>query len=166
MIKDIQLFIALVKTDLDRRKQLDRSFSWLPWITDRSFYIWLSIRIGTTFKSGLGRLFFGLLIHKPAQFLLGFSVPRGAQIGGGLVVFHGDNILINHGVIIGKNLTLYSRVCIGERFPNDKCPVIGDNVVIGTGACVLGPLFIQDNSRISANSLVTPRRITGGASTV
>ena len=60
------------------------------------------------------------------------------------------------GRTIGANCTLYARVCIGNRWPGDGTPVIGDNVTIGTGACIFGPVVIPDNFVVKANAVITP----------
>jgi serine O-acetyltransferase len=89
----------------------------------------------------------------------GSMLPSGCEAGPGLVVFHGFNLVVNSKAKIGKNVTLYHGVTIGERYPGDSCPVIGDCVTIGTGACILGPVIIPSRSTVPANAVITPKSI-------
>jgi serine O-acetyltransferase len=100
-----------------------------------------------------------VLWEKFFEFLTHSHIASAAEIGGGLRIFHGWGIFINAGVTIGKNCILYHRVTIGARFPGDECPTIGDNVTIGSGACVVGPVIVPDNARIGANAVVTPKTV-------
>jgi serine O-acetyltransferase len=96
------------------------------------------------YLSQLGRFFTGIEIH-PA-----------AQIGKELFIDHGMGVVIGETTIIGDNVTIYQGVTLGgtgkER--GKRHPTIGDNVVIGTGAKVLGNITIGDNSYIGANAVV------------
>lgn len=100
-----------------------------------------------------------LLIEKPLEFLTKCYIPFTVNIGEGLILWHFYGVVINGKSEIGKNCTIYPRVCIGNRWPGDGTPKIGNNVTIGTGACVLGPVNIPDNTVIKANSLVTPHNV-------
>jgi serine O-acetyltransferase len=100
------------------------------------------------------------LFEKVLEFLFGVYIPFGAQIGGGLVIFHYHGLIINGRVQIGRDCVLYARACIGNRYPGDGVPVIGDNVVIGTGACIFGPVHIPSGAKIPANAVVTPKTLT------
>ncbi|MBI3091177.1 MAG: serine O-acetyltransferase [Candidatus Tectomicrobia bacterium] len=94
--------------------------------------------------SHLGRFFTGIEIH-PA-----------AKLGAGLFIDHGMGVVIGETAEVGENCTLYHGVTLGgTRLAKEKRhPTVGDNVVIGVGAKVLGNLKIGDNSRIGANSVV------------
>jgi serine O-acetyltransferase len=72
------------------------------------------------------------------------------------VIYHAFGVIVNGKTTIGANCTLYARVCIGNRWPGDGTPVIGDNVTIGTGACIFGPVVIPDNFVVKANAVITP----------
>lgn len=74
------------------------------------------------------------------------------QIGGGIYIQHGTSTIIT-AVRIGKNFWINQNVTVGWNGPG--CPTIGDNVRIGTGAVVLGPISIGDNVNIGANAIVT-----------
>lgn len=94
--------------------------------------------------SQLGRIFTGIEIHP------------GARIGNGLFIDHGMGVVIGETAVIGNNVTLYQGVTLGgtgkER--GKRHPTIGNNVVIGAGAKVLGNITIGDNGNIGANAVV------------
>lgn len=75
------------------------------------------------------------------------------NIGGGLVLIHGFQTLINGGCHIGKNCTILHGVTIGSA--HEKSPVIGDNVFIGAGAIIIGDIKIGNNVKIGAGTVVT-----------
>jgi serine acetyltransferase len=97
-----------------------------------------------------------VLVERLQSFFMGVHFPPSAVIGPGLVVFHGYGIIIHPKVIIGANCIIYHRVTIGQRYPGDGTPLIGDNVTIGCNATIVGPIVIRGNSRVAANSLVKP----------
>lgn len=76
--------------------------------------------------------------------------------GPGLVIHHNGNIVINNGATVGRNCQLHGDNCMGNRgsFEKDGFPIIGDNVDIGVGAKIIGPVRIADNIRIGANAVV------------
>lgn len=79
-------------------------------------------------------------------------------IGTGLCLPHPYGIIINHFAVIGRNATIFHQVTIGvnpHHGGHDRAPVIGDNVFIGAGAKIMGPIKIGDNVRIGANAVVT-----------
>ncbi|MCX8128921.1 MAG: serine O-acetyltransferase [Clostridia bacterium] len=80
----------------------------------------------------------------------------GCKIGPGLVIQHPNGIVIGGNTYIGINATILQQVTCGENYKDDRhdYPYIGDNVVIGAGAKVLGGVKIGDNCKIGANSVV------------
>jgi len=83
-----------------------------------------------------------------------------SDIGPGLIIAHGCGIVIPPGVILGKNCDVRQNITIGGNYGKRSedgrtNPVIGDNVSIGAGAAVLGPIKIGSNSIIGANAVVT-----------
>ena len=100
--------------------------------------------------------FFPRFISQLAKWLTGIEIHPGATIGDGLFIDHGMGVVIGETSIIGNNVTLFQGVTLGgtgkER--GRRHPNIGDNVVIGTGAKVLGNITVGDNSYIGANAVV------------
>ena len=88
--------------------------------------------------------------------LTGIEIHPSAQIGRGLFIDHGMGVVIGETAIIGRNVTLYQGVTLGgtgkER--GKRHPTIGDNVVIGAGAKVLGNITIGNDSMVGANAVV------------
>jgi len=124
---------------------------------DISFLYLLLFRVfSSIYKINKKLFFFVRFIEKVLEIIFGVYIPFNAEIGGGLIIYHCNGIIINGKTIIGDNCQIYARVCIGSRFPGDGVPVIGNNVIIGTGACILGNVTVPDNAIIPALSLITP----------
>lgn len=86
----------------------------------------------------------------------GIEIHPGAQIGKGFFIDHGAGVIIGETTIIGDNVTLYQGVTLGGtgKEQGKRHPTIGNNVMISTGAKVLGSFTIGDNSKIGAGSVV------------
>ena len=86
----------------------------------------------------------------------GIEIHPGAKIGRRLVIDHGMGIVIGETAEIGDDCLIYHGVTLGGtgKDRGKRHPTIGNNVLIGTGAKVLGPFKVGDNSRIAANSVV------------
>ena len=86
----------------------------------------------------------------------GIEIHPGARIGKGLFIDHGSGVIIGETTIIGDNVTLYQGVTLGGtgKEQGKRHPTIGNNVMISTGAKVLGSFKIGDNSKIGAGSVV------------
>ena len=96
------------------------------------------------------------LISQFARFETGIEIHPGAQIGRGFFIDHGMGVVIGETTIIQDNVTLYQGVTLGGtgKQKTKRHPTIGNNVVVGTGAKVLGNINIGDNSYIGANAVV------------
>jgi len=92
-----------------------------------------------------------------SRFLTGIEIHPGAKIGKRFFVDHGAGVVIGETVEIGDNVTIYQGVTLGGtgKEKGKRHPTLGHNIVIGAGAIVLGPIFIGDNARIGAGSVVT-----------
>ena len=90
------------------------------------------------------------------RFLTGVEIHPGATIGSAFFIDHGMGVVIGETSEVGDNVTIYHGVTLGGTTwkKGKRHPTIGNNVVIGTGAKVLGPVRIGDNTRIGANSVV------------
>ena len=96
------------------------------------------------------------VISQGAKFLTGIEIHPGAKIGKGLFMDHGSGVVIGETAEIGDNCTLYQGVTLGGtgKDVGKRHPTLGNNVMIGAGAKVLGPFKIGDNSKIAANAVV------------
>ena len=103
------------------------------------------------------------MLSQLSRFFTGVEIHPNAKIGRNLFIDHGMGVVIGETSEIGDNVTIYQNVTLGgispsidtERQRHEKRhPTIGKNVVIGSGAQILGPIKIGDNSRIAANAVV------------
>ncbi len=96
------------------------------------------------------------LISNFARFLTGIEIHPGATIGEGLFIDHGTGIVIGETAEIGKNVTLYQGVTLGGtgKEKGKRHPTIGDNVVVASGAKVLGSFAVGEHAKIGAGSVV------------
>lgn len=95
-----------------------------------------------------------------SQLLYGVDIAYQAEIGPGLVLRHAMMVVIGRGCRVGRDVTIFQGVTLGNRMSGsasrpDGSPVIGDGVTLGAGAKVLGPVEIGAASAIGANSVVT-----------
>ena len=95
-------------------------------------------------------------ISQLARFLTGIEIHPGAVIGRGLFIDHGMGVVVGETAIIGDNVTLFQGVTLGGtgKETGKRHPTIGNNVVIGAGAKVLGNITVEENSYIGANAVV------------
>lgn len=103
-----------------------------------------------------GHTFSARAISQAAKFFTGIEIHPGATIGKGLVIDHGTGVVIGETAEIGDNCTLYQGVTLGGTGKDlgKRHPTLGNNVLVGAGAKVLGPIMIEDNSKIAANAVV------------
>lgn len=103
------------------------------------------------------KLFFiARLISQITRFFTQIEIHPGATIGKNLFIDHGCGIVIGETTIIGDNCIIYHSVTLGGtgKDKGKRHPTIGNNVMIGAGSIILGPINIGDNSKIGAGSIV------------
>ncbi len=108
-------------------------------------WLWRNrLRLLGRFISHLGRVFTGIEIHP------------GATIGRRFFIDHGMGVVIGETAIIGDNVTLYHGVTLGgvTWAPGKRHPTLEDDVVVGAGAQVLGPIMVGKGARVGANAVV------------
>jgi len=96
------------------------------------------------------------LISEFGRFLTGIEIHPGATIGEGLFIDHGTGIVIGETAELGRNVTLYQGVTLGGtgKEKGKRHPTIGNNVVVASGAKVLGSFTVGDHAKIGAGSVV------------
>lgn len=96
------------------------------------------------------------LISQLARFFTGIEIHPGATIGRGLFIDHGSGVVIGETAVIGDNCTIYQGVTLGGtgKHTGKRHPTLGNNVMVGAGAKVLGPFKVGDNSKIAAGAVV------------
>ena len=95
-------------------------------------------------------------VSQLARFLTGIEIHPAAVIGSGLFIDHGMGVVIGETAVVGDNVTLFQGVTLGGtgKESGKRHPTVGNNVVIGAGAKVLGNITIGDSSYIGANAVV------------
>ena len=121
----------------------------------QSIYVLIFYRIA----HGLYKIklfFLARLISQLGRFFTGIEIHPGAKIGKGLFIDHGMGVVIGETAEIGDNVTIYHGVTLGGtgKDKGKRHPTIGNNVIIGCGAKILGPISIGDGAKIGANSVV------------
>ena len=103
------------------------------------------------------------IISQTTRFFTGVEIHPGAKIGKNLFIDHGMGVVIGETSEIGDNVTIYHNVTLGGSSPSidserqrheKRHPTIGNDVVIGSGAQIIGPIKVGNNSRIAANAVV------------
>lgn len=100
--------------------------------------------------------FLARCVSQWSRFWTGIEIHPGAEIGRRLVIDHGMGIVIGETAQVGDDCLIYHGVTLGGtgKDQGKRHPTIGNNVLISTGAKVLGPFTVGDNSRIAANAVV------------
>ena len=113
------------------------------------------------YKAGFDLL--ARIISQTIRFFTGIEIHPGAKIGKNLFIDHGMGVVIGETSEIGDNVTIYHNVTLGGSSPSidserqrheKRHPTIGNDVVIGSGAQIIGPIKVGNNSRIAANAVV------------
>ena len=103
------------------------------------------------------------IISQTIRFFTGIEIHPGAKIGKNLFIDHGMGVVIGETSEIGDNVTIYHNVTLGGSSPSidsekqrheKRHPTVGNDVVIGSGAQIIGPIKVGNNSRIAANAVV------------
>ena len=103
------------------------------------------------------------IISQTVRFFTGIEIHPGAKLGKNLFIDHGMGVVIGETSEVGDNVTIYHAVTLGGSSPSidsekqrheKRHPTIGNDVVIGSGAQIIGPVKVGNNSRIAANAVV------------
>ena len=97
------------------------------------------------------------LVSNWAKFWTGIEIHPGAQIGRRFVIDHGNGVVIGETAVIGDDVMMFHQVTLGSResVRTKRHPTIGNRVVLGAGAKIIGNITIGDNSYVGANAVVT-----------
>ncbi|MFH1359984.1 MAG: serine O-acetyltransferase EpsC [Candidatus Omnitrophota bacterium] len=100
--------------------------------------------------------FFSRALSQLSRFFTGIEIHPGAQIGQGFFIDHGMGVVIGETTIVGNNVTLFQGVTLGGtgKETGKRHPTLGSNIVVGSGAKILGNIAIGDNSYIGANAVI------------
>ncbi|MBF0569312.1 MAG: serine O-acetyltransferase [Candidatus Omnitrophica bacterium] len=99
---------------------------------------------------------FARMVSQFARWITGIEIHPGAVLGSGILIDHGMGVVIGETAIVGDNVTFYQGVTLGGtgKETGKRHPTLGNNIVVGAGAKVLGNITIGDNSYIGANAVV------------
>ena len=106
----------------------------------------------------------GRFLAHIGRFLTGIEIHPGAKIGKRFVIDHGSGVVVGETAVIGDDVTLYHDVTLGGVAPSvdshaqvgqKRHPTLGDGVIVGSGAQILGPISVGAHARIGSNSVVT-----------
>jgi serine O-acetyltransferase len=109
----------------------------------------------------------GRFTSQVGRFMTGIEIHPGAVIGRRFFIDHGMGVVIGETAEIGDDVTLYQGVTLGgvSLDPGKRHPTLGDGVVVGAGAAVLGPFTVGDGARIGSNAVVV-REVPAGVTVV
>ena len=93
-------------------------------------------------------------VERFIEMITGISIPAQASIGKGLRIHHFGGIIVNSAAVIGEHCTIYHGVTLGDRGGTGGSPCVGNRVLIGAGAKLLGEIVIEDDCIIGANAVV------------
>jgi serine O-acetyltransferase len=148
------------------------------WLCERGIWALLVFRAAKAFQTTHGQRIaglprplrivltaIGLLVLRFAEVLTGIELPPDVEVGPRLRIWHGGNIVINPGVVIGSDCVLRQGVTIGNVDLDGPLPRVGDRVSIGAYAQILGGVTIGDGAKIGAMSVVL-QDVPAGATAV
>lgn len=127
-------------------------------LVSHSFHLVLLYRLGSYFsKIPIVGCFIRILIEYLIRVVYASDISLKSEIGPGFVIMHGHDIVIGSDVRIGRNCKILNGVTLGNKDTEAQAnqqPILGDNVVIGSGAKILGFVTVGDNVIVGANSVV------------
>ena len=142
--------LSELRADFDRHGRSVKSLGF--WLVALYRFGRYSYELPGPFGSASSKLY-GALIRAEELFL-GSVVERNTQIGEGLVLMHAHGIRIAPRAVLGQRVRIAHGVTIGTGMGRPGVPVIGDDVVIGAGSSILGPVKVGNGARIEPNTLV------------
>lgn len=160
--------IVRIEKQIYKNKVLYSDNMFVAWLKNEAPYrIWKWQRIsrftdyyrsqmyyGVGFSHYIAKILYLYYIRKKQKLGEKLGLEIGTEhIGMGLIIYHYNNV-INANSIIGKNCHLHGSNVIGNNGKSMEAPIIGDNVMLGAGAKVIGPVTIADNIKIAAGAVV------------
>ena len=108
------------------------------------------------------------MVSQIMRFLTGIEIHPGAKIGKGFFIDHGMGVVIGETAEIGKNCTLFQNVTLGGtgKHTGKRHPTIGDNVTIGAGSILLGPIKVGNNVKIGADTFIINKDVPSSSTVV
>jgi serine O-acetyltransferase len=112
--------------------------------------------------------FLARLVSQLNRFFTGVEIHPGARIGKGLFIDHGMGIVVGETTVIGDNCVIFHHVTLGGtgKHVGKRHPTIGNNVMIGTAATLLGPIKVGNNVRVGAETFIINRDVPDNCTVV
>ena len=150
MFKNIRYDIKSIK----ERDPAARS-GWEVFFLYSGFHAVLYYRVANFFYRH-NMKFIARWVSQTGRFFTGVEIHPGATIGRGLMIDHGMGVVIGETAVVGDNCTIYQGVTLGGtgKDTGKRHPTLGNNVMVGSGAKVLGPFTVGDNAKIAAGAVV------------
>jgi serine O-acetyltransferase len=149
-------FFHNIQADIARLREEDKSLRALVrGLLSPGFQALLVYRIFRwCYQRGIPTQPFRFFIERLTEITTGISIPAQSQIGKGLRIHHFGGIILHSETILGEGCTLYQSVTLGDLGGWGGAPRIGNHVVIGAGAKLLGCIEVGDHCHIGANAVV------------
>lgn len=150
--------LDLVKADLFRAHGKD--FSWthllksVLWSNNFKFIFWF--RVAQHYRRSWNKFFYLIskYFYRKYKIQYGLWIPLNVKIGPGVEFPHSSSIVMDRGVVIGKNCKISHNTSIGRHFRKKGSPKIGDNVIIGPNSIIYGRIVVGNNAVIGSLTLV------------
>ena len=112
--------------------------------------------------------FFPRLVSQVMRLFTGIEIHPGAKIEKGFFIDHGMGVVIGETAVIGRNCVLFHNVTLGGtgKHKGKRHPTLGDNVLVGTAATLLGPVTIGDNVKIGAETVIINQDVPSNCTVV
>ena len=150
MIKKINTDIKFImENDPAARSKIEIILLY-PSIHARIMHIW------SNFFYRHNRFLMARFISQLARFMTGIEIHPGATLGNSIFIDHGMGVVIGETTEVGDRVIIYHQVTLGGtgKDSGKRHPTIGNDVIIGTGSKILGPINISSNTKIGANTIV------------
>ncbi|MBO4213175.1 MAG: serine O-acetyltransferase [Clostridia bacterium] len=156
-VETVKRFVETVNNDVDSVRERDPAAKSKMEVLFLYSGVHALVAYRVAHKLYLSKHYFpARLISQVARGITGIEIHPGATIGKGLFIDHGMGVVIGETTEIGDNCTLYQGVTLGGtgKETGKRHPTLGNNIMVGAGAKVLGPVEIGDNAKIAAGAVV------------
>ncbi|WP_202622665.1 serine O-acetyltransferase EpsC [Priestia megaterium] len=146
----------MIREIMEDLSKVESSNKILVFLTNRGFHALLNYRISNFLWKKKVPLI-PLILTRLIQIVYSIDIDYKAKIGGGCCIVHGVGIVIGKNAVIGSNCKIYHGVTLGISHSSNKrdgFPTVGNNVLIGAGAKLMGKIIVGNNVKIGANSVV------------
>lgn len=159
MFNNILADLKRIKPGFDHNLSIIGLFRQIPLRSILSYFLSLEFQAVVTYRFARFCYLYhipiiGFVVSRITEIMTGAAIPARAEIGRGLKIVHFGPIVIHSNCKIGEHCDIDHGVTIGERDASGKVPVIGNNVLIGSYACIIGDVSVGDNSKIGAHTVL------------